>query len=165
MDPDELANVFAIQQLKSRYFRCLDTKAWAQWRRLFTDDLIFYVEDSALPGDSPPTQVGADDFVSSVSETLQNAVTVHHGHMPEIELTGPDSARGVWAMYDWVDDAETGTAIQGWGHYHELYRREADGEWRIAELRLTRLRVDVVAATRPGGDRPWPAPWKPEASA
>ena len=31
---------------------------------------------------------------------LQDVVTVHHGHMPEIELTSPTTARGIWAMED-----------------------------------------------------------------
>ena len=29
---------------------------------------------------------------------LASAVTVHHGHMPEIALLGPDRATGIWAM-------------------------------------------------------------------
>ena len=37
--------------------------------------------------------------------------------------------------------------MQGFGHYHEDYRKE-DGQWRIARLKLTRLRVDNTG--------PWP---------
>jgi hypothetical protein len=33
--------------------------------------------------------------------------------------------------------------LQGYGHYHEEYVRE-DGEWKIARLELSRLRVDPV---------------------
>jgi hypothetical protein len=156
---DRQADLYAIQQLKSRYFRYLDTKAWDLWRSLFTDDLVFFIEDSALPKTTTPEQTSGDSFVASVSTTLQKAVTVHHGHMPDIEFSGSDEATGVWAMYDWVDNPEQGFAIQGWGHYHEKYRRGADGNWRIAELRLTRLRTDVVEPSRPGGERPWPPPW------
>jgi len=156
---DRQDDLYAIQQLKSRYFRYLDTKQWDLWRSLFTDDLVFFIEDSALPRETTPEQIGGDEFVSSVSATLEKAVTVHHGHMPDIEFSGPDQATGVWAMYDWVDNPDRGFAIQGSGHYHEKYRRDADGNWRIAELRLTRLRTDVVASSRPGGERPWPLPW------
>jgi SnoaL-like domain len=152
-------DVFAIQQTKSRYFRYLDTKQWSRWRQLFTDDLVFHMEDSVLPGESDPVTVGADTFVEYVSELLTSAVTVHQGHMPEIEFVGPGEARVVWAMFDWVDDAQHDRSLQGFGHYHETYRKEADGEWRIATLRLTRIRVDEVPATRPTGERPWPPPW------
>jgi hypothetical protein len=161
---DRQADLYAIHQLKARYFRYLDTKAWDRWRLLFTDDMVFFIEDSALPSSTTPEQTSGDNFVASVSTTLEKAVTVHHGHMPDIEFSGPDAATGIWAMYDWVDNPHLGFAIQGWGHYHEKYRREADGSWRISELRLTRLRTDVIAPSSPSGQRPWPPPWTAAAS-
>jgi len=159
LDPAQLAEVYSIEQLKARYFRYLDTKAWNQWRSLFSDDLVFYIENSALPETTTPTLSGGDNFVASVSKTLETAVTVHQGHMGDIEFSGDDTAVGVWAMFDWVDDPEKGYAFQGWGHYHEKYRKEADGAWRISELRLTRLRTDVMEPSRPNGERPWPPSW------
>ena len=36
-----------------------------------------------------------------------------------------------------------GVTMVGYGHYHETYQK-ADGQWRIATSRLTRLREDVV---------------------
>ena len=71
---------------------------------------------------------GADEFLAFLRETLGDVVTVHHGHMPEIELTSPTTATGIWAMEDmlrWPDGAE----LHGYGHYHETYekgRRLAD---------------------------------------
>jgi hypothetical protein len=161
VDLERLTDLHAIHQLKSRYFRYLDTKAWDLWRQLFTDDVDFFVEGSVRPGQETSTVSGADAVVARVSKALATAVTVHHGHMPDIEFTAPDEATGIWAMYDWVDDAEKGYAVQGWGHYHERYRRADDGAWQISELRLTRLRSDSVEATRPGGSRAWPPPWTP----
>ncbi len=38
--------------------------------------------------------------------------------MPEIELTGPDSARGIWAMYDYVTWGRD-QGLKGYGHCHE----------------------------------------------
>ena len=40
----------------------------------------------------------------------------------------------------------TRVGLQGYGHYREEYKRE-DGEWRIARIRLERLRVDSLGAT------------------
>lgn len=79
--------------------------------------------------------------------------------MPEIEFTGASTARGVWAMFDWVDRGPEAGAIQGFGHYHEDYLKESDGEWRIKVLRLTRIRVDNIPGSRPPGERPLPPPW------
>ena len=156
---DRMTDVFAIHQLKSRYFRYLDTKQWAEWRKLFTDDLVFYADNSVLPSSQKPMQSGGDNFVQFVSKQLTGAVTVHHGHMPEIEFTGPTTARGIWAMYDWVDNGPERGAIQGYGHYHEEYAKGSDGEWRIRVLRPTRLRVDTMPGSRPAGERPSPPPW------
>jgi hypothetical protein len=162
VDQDRLTDLHAIEQLKSRYFRFLDTKAWDLWRQLFTDDLEFYMEESVPPRQTSTRVSGGDEFVSRVSRALATAVTVHHGHMPDIEFTGADQATGVWSMYDWVDDADKGYAVQGWGYYHERYQRDG-GIWRISELRLTRLRSDQIEPTRPAGDRHWPPPWEPSA--
>ena len=143
-DATRFAGIEAIRVLKARYFRLLDTKDWTGWRRLFTDDLVSETDTAAPraegPGGDPPLP-GADAFVERVRALLRDSVTVHHGHMPEIELTGPDTARGVWAMEDIV--AYPSVTLRGYGHYHEEYRREAN-EWRIARLRLTRLRMDTV---------------------
>lgn len=87
---------------------------------------------------------GRARIVKAVSGMLSGARTIHHGHTPEIEITGADHASGIWAMRDTVDFAPEGEAsrgIRGAGWYHEQYERE-DGAWRIASMRLERLRVD-----------------------
>lgn len=90
--------------------------------------------------------VGRDEFVTFVRKGITPGISVHHGHMPEITLQTSDTATGIWAMYDYVEARPSASApmwLQGFGHYHETYRKEADGEWRISSLRLTRLRVDT----------------------
>ena len=66
--------------------------------------------------------------------------------MPEIEITSPTTARGVWAMQDFLKMPEGSPlgfkSLVGWGHYTETYEL-LDGEWRITTLVLTRLRRDV----------------------
>lgn len=138
-----LEDLEAIKQLKARYFRLLDTKQWAAWRGVFTDDCRF--EGTSRAFDGP------DHFCRETGAWFERAVTVHHGHMPEISFTGEDTASGVWAMYDLVQFPEPITAgaykgmtgFAGYGHYEEDYRRE-EGVWRISRLRLTRLRVDPL---------------------
>lgn len=127
-------DIEAIRALKARYFRFVDTKQWADFRALFTDDVAVDLGEAGTFDD-------ADVFVAFVRQALDGATTVHHGHMPEIELTGADEATGVWAMADIVLRPGA-TRMMGYGHYHETYRR-VDGRWRIAALRLTRLLVDV----------------------
>jgi len=132
-------DVEAIKALKARYCRLLDTKDWAGFRQLFTDDVAI---DTSAAGGSVTTT--ADEFVAFLVDVLADAVTVHQGHMPEIALTGPDSASGVWALHDIVI-FPTGLRLDGYGHYHETYARTPDG-WRIASSTLTRLHQDFSGA-------------------
>jgi len=137
-------DIKAIEQLKARYFRTMDTKDWAGMREVFADGVVM---DTTASGGS--VIVGADDFMAFLRETLADVVTVHHGHMPEIELTSPTTATGIWAMEDnlrWPDGSE----LRGFGHYAETYEK-ADGAWRISSSTLTRLRMDFTAAP---GSRP-----------
>ena len=140
MDTDTLTAIEDIKQLKARYFRLMDTKQWEDWADVFTDDLNARIEDVT------DDFIGRDRFVSSVSSMLADALTVHHGHMPEIEVTGPDTARGIWAMFDYVKftNPERPVELKGYGHYHEEYRKGSDARWRISSLKLQRLRVDYT---------------------
>lgn len=153
MDLQQLSDLNAIQVLKARYFRFMDLRMWDEWRDLFTDDLELYIEDGPVPAATEPTIRGADALVAYLSASDPGKVTVHQGHMPEIEFLDEDTATGIWAMFDWVDDPGRGFAAQGYGHYHERYVRCPDGRWRISSVRLTRLRTDGVAH-RPPSRRP-----------
>ena len=135
-----LDEIEAIKQLKARYFRLMDTKQWEQFGAIFTEDATL-----AASPDPNETFRGRADIVRRVSAALREATTVHHGHMPEIELTGADTARGIWAMYDFVDLPQL--VLHGWGHYHEEYAKQG-GAWRIQSSRLTRLRLDITPKSK-----------------
>jgi hypothetical protein len=136
MTPEALADVEAIKQLKARYCRFLDTKDWAAWRTIFTDD---FLSDTSPAGGK--VIEGADEFVAFTRKSLRNQATVHQVHAPEIELTSATTAKGVWALEDVVRFGP-GVNLRGYGHYHETYVK-VDGQWRIASSTLTRLREDV----------------------
>ena len=127
----------AIKQLKARYFRTMDTKDWAAMRAVFADDVVV---DTSTSGGGVVT--GADEFLAFLAPTLQDVVTVHHGHMPEITLTSATTAAGIWSMEDMLRFPD-GSELHGFGHYHETYEK-AGGEWRITTLTLTRLRLDFT---------------------
>lgn len=142
MDKAEMLwEIEQIKQLKALYFRLLDTKKWKEMRQLFTDDMHNYFDEIGEPTSSEPINESADEFMKMVENLLEHAVTVHHGHMPEIELTSDRTAKGIWSMYDTVEGAH-GHSFTGFGHYHETYVKGDDGKWRIKDLRVTRLRVD-----------------------
>jgi hypothetical protein len=131
-----LSAIEAIKNLKARYYRSMDEKRWDDYGAVFATDAVFEAAEASL------VLRGRAEIQKYVSSALAPAVTVHHGHMPEIEITGPDTARAVWAMFDCVEGrANNPLNFHGYGHYHEEYVVE-DGEWRIKRLVLTRLRVD-----------------------
>jgi hypothetical protein len=133
-----LVEIEAIEQLKARYCRYLDTKDWKAWREILTDD---FVGDLSRAGGK--VIEGADEFVAFTRKNIgkSSQPTVHQVHAPEIELTSATTARGVWALNDVVRLAP-GLNLNGYGHYHETYEK-ADGRWRIKTLKLTRLREDL----------------------
>lgn len=132
----EVLELEALKQLKARYCRLLDTKDWTAWRGLFTDD---FLSDTSPSGGK--VIEGADHFVAFTRKSLRDQATVHQVHAPELELTSPTTARGVWALEDVVRFGP-GVNLRGYGHYTETYEKVGD-TWLIASSTLTRLREDV----------------------
>jgi SnoaL-like domain len=132
----------AIKGCKARYFRHMDTKNWFDWGLVFTEDAHMEVPEAGMVVD------GRSAIVHQVSTALEGTRTVHHGHMPEIALTSSTTASAIWAMEDYVEfpTAADGSRVglRGYGHYHEEYRRDTDGQWRISRLRLSRIRIDQL---------------------
>ena len=141
-DIENLVAIEQIKQLKACYFRCMDTKDWVGFQAVFAPDATadFTRED----GDrSRSSATGAANVTKLIKDLVAPALTIHHGHMPEIELTSAATARGIWAMEDliWWPEGSRRKTLHGFGHYHETYEK-IDGRWLIKTLRLTRLRVD-----------------------
>lgn len=143
---ERLAAMEDIRALKARYFRTMDCKDWQGYEAVFAPDLIADFRDATTTRDETQLTHGAAAYVAQLAPMLNDVDTVHHGHMAEIEVESPTTARGVWAMEDKLWPGPQSQLpfrwLHGYGHYHERYVKLADG-WRIAEIRLTRLRVDV----------------------
>jgi hypothetical protein len=133
-------DIEAIKHVKARYFRLMDAKDWARMREVFAPDVHIDVTD-----EGGGVYEGVDAFFEMLEPTLRDVVTVHHGHMPEIELTSPTTATGIWAMEDTLRFPPGGrvSEMHGFGHYHETYVK-LDVGWRIQTMKLVRLRVDFT---------------------
>ena len=140
-NPSDAADIEEIKQLKARYFRTLDRQDWDALRDLFTVDAFIDTTDDTGRGSEI---TGRDRFVKMLTRALAGALTVHHGHNPDIKLTGTDTAAGVWAMEDhiWFAPASGMEKLWGTGWYEEKYQR-VDGRWRIARMVLRRHRVEL----------------------
>jgi SnoaL-like domain len=92
MDLQQLSDLWEIQKLKARYFRCMDLRLWDEFRDVFTDDLELYIENTKTTQAQTPTIKGADALVAYLSASDPRKVTIHQGHMPEIEFIDSDHA-------------------------------------------------------------------------
>lgn len=128
---------------KARYCRFLDTKDWAAWRDLMTEDYELDISE----GTGIPVIHGRDAAIERVRASIGEAKTAHQVHTPEINIEG-DTADVIWAMQDRVVFGAGRPSITGYGHYHERWVRR-DGEWKLAALKLTRLHLDLQPAAAP----------------
>jgi hypothetical protein len=132
-----LADIEAIKQLKAKYVRLADAKAWEAWgREVLTEDCL-------LETDSAP-QNGRDAAVAHFARTLADALSVHRIHTPEITLTSADTASAIWPVSDYVRGNLGGRnmILRGHGYYHDDYVRTAEG-WRLKRSKMVRQRVDT----------------------
>jgi hypothetical protein len=139
---ERLEAIEEIRNLKARYYRLMDTKQWDELKGVFTADLKVITPEGEVYAQ------GGGTYAASLRHSLENSVSCHQNLSGEVEIVDEDNARAIWAMQDvieWKDrHPRTGwKSIVGRGHYHETYRKQG-GEWRIATLTLTRLRLDTV---------------------
>lgn len=136
-----------IRQLKARYFRYTDEKKWADFADLFTADAHIEADGAEYPG-------GGEGFAQMIAGLVGKAPSVHHGHMPEIQMIDKNNAKAIWAMEDLLTFPDTEDAYpghNGYGQYRETYRK-VDGVWKISSMKLTRFRMDPLANWDPHTD-------------
>ncbi|MGA7417097.1 MAG: nuclear transport factor 2 family protein [Acidimicrobiales bacterium] len=128
-------DIEAIKQLKARYFRLMDTKEWDGLATVFADDV--HID---MTGEGGGVTESVDEYMPFIRQVIGDVITVHQGHMPEITLTSPTTATGIWALEDrlWWPEGSPISSMHAFGHYHETYER-LDGEWYIKTMTLTRL--------------------------
>ena len=138
MTPEDLIEIELIRQLKYKYARCLDLKLWDELGTTLTDDIVvdysggkYHHEGRAAVVAWIRKGMGAETFLSS-----------HKMHHPEIEITGPTTARGTWALDDRVVMTDLGLDVRGCSFYDDEYVK-VDGEWRIAHTGYKRVYEEI----------------------
>lgn len=112
-----------VKQLKYRYLRTLDTKAWDDFEACFLPEAtadyngLVFADRAAL----------VDYMRANLGEGM---VTLHQVHHPEISIDG-DTATARWYLQDKVIVAAFGFMLEGAAFYEDRYQRTPDG-WRVA---------------------------------
>ena len=138
MTPDDLVEIELIKRLKYKYARCLAQKLWTEIAECFTDDA-----NAAYSGGNY-SFAGRDAIVDFLSRSM-GAETFHSSHKmhhPEIDLTGPDTAVGVWALDDVVIMTDFHLTIRGCSFYNDEYVKQA-GTWRIKNTGYKRIYEEI----------------------
>ncbi|MEV6335332.1 nuclear transport factor 2 family protein [Nocardia vinacea] len=135
VDPQTLQAINVIESLKARYFRTLDTKDWSAFGTVLADDID--VDTTAVGGDRVR---GASNHAAALQTDYGDAVTVHHGHMPEIAITAAGAATGTWAVQVLLVKPD-GKRLLSFGHDHDTYGIR-NGRWVITGIKSTRLQAD-----------------------
>lgn len=144
----QLSDLEEIKILKHRYFRAIDTGDWDLFDTLFTDDVACTYNG----GTYKVSFKGA----AAMGEFMRNsfhsgAAAMHHGHMPEITITGDNSASGIWYLEDVFIDIEKDDHTFGTAIYTDTYRREG-GVWKIATTHYDRV-IEVLSKFSKAGGR------------
>ena len=122
MGPND-ADVRAIEQLKYRYLRTLDTKDWDGFEACFVPDVT--ADYAGL------TFANRDELVGYMRTNLgPGLITMHQVHHPEITVDG-DTAHGRWYLQDTVIAAEYRFRLEGAAFYEDTYVRDGD-RWLVS---------------------------------
>ena len=122
----DLQEIEAIKRLKYRYFRCIDTKAWAELADCFS-------EDASCAYDAGKYSFEGRERVMEFLEGAMgraSMITFHQVPHPEIELGGDGTATGVWYLEDRVIDTDNHFVLHGAAFYRDEYVKQ-DDVWRI----------------------------------
>jgi len=138
MTPDDLVEIEQIHQLKYRYVRFIDTKRWDDLATLFTP------EATASYGGGAVTCADRAAILEFLTTSMadESMLTSHKVHHPEIALTGPAAATGVWALDDVVVLGELGMTVRGASYYDDRYVK-VDGAWLIAHTGYKRVFEEI----------------------
>lgn len=135
----QLSDIEEIRVLKHRYFRAIDTANSELLAGLFTDDVhVVYNGGTyrvSLSGRAAMLEFLANSFHSG-------AAAMHIGLMPEIAITGDNTATGIWYLQDVFIDLEKDDHTFGTAIYTDSYRREG-GVWKIATTHYDRV-IEVL---------------------
>jgi hypothetical protein len=138
----DLQEIEAIKRLKYRYCRCLDEKRWEELGECLIENA------TAAYSDGTYSFAGRAAILGFLREALgpTTRISSHQVHQPEIDLTSPTTATGVWALEDLVIETSANVTIRGTAFYRDEYVK-VGGEWKIKSTGYSRIYEEMQSRT------------------
>ncbi len=135
-DLERLVAIEDIKRLQYRRIRAVDTKDWKTYAACHAQDMIHEAEGVK--------SIGVDAMVERVAKSFERRTSMHHVHSPEIDITSPTTATGIWVLQDTMywDSPEGSHWKVGYGHYHDTYAK-INGVWLYTSRNLIRDRTET----------------------
>jgi hypothetical protein len=125
------------------------TAAWPSGEVTFDAETIGYLHANF-------GKVGRAAVVQFERDFLEYGQTMHQGHMPEITITSPTTAKAIWTLTHHLlfqegleapglfpDNGRAQHELFGYGFYTEEYEKVSGVGWQIKKLRFTSFRVEI----------------------
>lgn len=125
-----LEDIEAIKQLKYRYWRHLDLKQWEALGECFAADATVCYSSGKYEFSGVTAIM---EFLSQSLGVARGSVTIHHGHHPEIERLSATTARGTWALYNYMFNRTENRGIRIGAYYEDTYVKLA-GAWKFQHI-------------------------------
>ncbi len=130
----DLEAIELIKQLKSRYFRGIDTADMAALKNCLSDDCSAHF----IGGSYDLEMAGKEQVLGFLQQSFHaDAAATHLGHTPEITVDG-NTATGLWYLYDIFYDLAREVKTSGTAIYEDTYVLTDDG-WRIQKTGYRRV--------------------------
>lgn len=129
-DPQS-ADRWAIQDLKHRYTRAVDTRDWTALAAALAPEMTARYRPDLVTE-------GAAALVAELQGRLgEHRITVHQLAHPSIDVDG-DVATATWTMADRTVCTDVGLVVEGLSISHDRYRRDPDRGWLITAIAYQR---------------------------
>lgn len=143
MTPEDLLEIWKIEQLKYRYLRCVDLKLWDELEGLFVPEARAHYGGGAYRFDD------RDSIMQFLRATMSSTrvLSSHKCHHPEISLDPNGvAATGTWALDDVVIQQEVGMTIRGAAYYEDTYVKVGE-DWFFESTGYRRVYEELYPRT------------------
>ena len=126
-------DVESIEELKAKYWRCIDNKLWDEVTECFAEDAVIDFPNGVFRGRQAIAQ--------SFKETLSHGPVAHEGRSLGIEITGDTTAKAGWQADVSMTDPRTNASLRLRTSYEDEYVKQGD-RWLISASSMRMMPAD-----------------------